>query len=159
MEYTAELFVEFLTKLGSLDKDIRSTLSASESMVSSRESKEQFEWQEVQNRLSQVQSLRVSKSKNVLTEYCNNVENIFSKEVSDKRSYFLRLQKCKEVLSLLTSAESIITNKEVYDSIKTGQTYSFNISIEDLLAGKIDFFGMSCCKHCNQRWKKKKKFQ
>lgn len=52
MEYTAELFVRFLTKLGSLDKDIRSTLSASDSMVSSRDSKEQFEWQEVQNRLS-----------------------------------------------------------------------------------------------------------
>ena len=65
MEYTAELFVRFLTKLGSLDKDIRSTLSASDSMVSSRDSKEQFEWQEVQNRLSQVQNLRVSKSKNV----------------------------------------------------------------------------------------------
>lgn len=79
MEYTAELFVRFLTKLGSLDKDIRSTLSASDSMVSSRDSKEQFEWQEVQNRLSQVQNLRVSKSKNVLTEYCNNVEKIFSK--------------------------------------------------------------------------------
>ena len=143
MEYTAELFVRFLTKLGSLDKDIRSTLSASDSMVSSRDSKEQFEWQEVQNRLSQVQNLRVSKSKNVLTEYCNNVEKIFSKEVSDKRSYFLRLQKCKEVLSLLTSAESIITDKDVYASIKTGQTYSVNISIEDLLAGKIDFIGMA----------------
>ena len=92
---------------------------------------------------SQVQNLRVSKSKNVLTEYCNNVEKIFSKEVSDKRSYFLRLQKCKEVLSLLTSAESIITDKDVYASIKTGQTYSVNISIEDLLAGKIDFIGMA----------------
>ena len=33
MEYTAELFAKFLTKLGPLDKDIRSILSAASSMV------------------------------------------------------------------------------------------------------------------------------
>ena len=59
MEYTAELFAKFLTKLGPLDKDIRSILSAASSMVTSRESKEQSEWHDVQSRLSQVQSLRV----------------------------------------------------------------------------------------------------
>ena len=59
MEYTAELFAKFLTKLGPLDKDIRSILSAASSMVTSRESKKQSEWYDVQSRLSQVQSLRV----------------------------------------------------------------------------------------------------
>lgn len=63
MEYTAELFVAFLEKLGTLDKEIRSTFSEADSMVSSRDSKEESEWHEVQRRLSQVQSLRVSKSK------------------------------------------------------------------------------------------------
>ena len=63
MEYTAELFARFLTKLESLDKDVRSTLSEADSKISSRDSKEQSEWHEVQNRLAQVQSSRVSKSK------------------------------------------------------------------------------------------------
>ena len=61
MEYTAELFARFLTKLESLDKDVRSTLSEADSKISSRDSKEQSEWHEVQNRLAQVQSSRVSK--------------------------------------------------------------------------------------------------
>lgn len=143
MEYTAELFVEFLKKLRLLDKDIKSTISAAESMVSSRDSKEQLEWHEVQSRLSQVQSLRVSKSKNVLSEYCKNVEEISSKEISNKRSYFARLEKCRELLSLIISAESSIANKDVYDSSKTSQTYPMKISIEDLIMGKIDFIGMA----------------
>lgn len=143
MEYTAELFVAFLEKLGTLDKEIRSTFSEADSMVSSRDSKEESEWHEVQRRLSQVQSLRVSKSKSVLNDYCNNVKEILSKEISNKRDYFVRLQKCKEVLSLIASAESSITDKNIYDSIKTSQSYQVDISIEDLLTGKTDFIGMA----------------
>ena len=143
MEYTAELFIKFLNKLEALDKDIRATFSKADSVVLARESKEQSEWHEVQNRLSQVQSLRVSKSKNILTNYCNNVEEILSKEISDKRSYFVRLQKCKEVLSLIISSENSITNKDVYDSSKMSQSHQVNSSVDDLINGKIDFIGMA----------------
>lgn len=110
MEYTAGLFANFLTKLISLDKDVKSTISEADRKVSSRDSKELSEWHEVQNRLSQVQNLRASKSKNVLTNYRNSVEEILSKEISDKMSSFARLEKCKEVLSLIISAESSIIN-------------------------------------------------
>lgn len=112
MEYTAGLFANFLTKLISLDKDVKSTISEADRKVSSRDSKELSEWHEVQNRLSQIQNLRASKSKNVLTNYGNSVEEILSKEISDKMSSFARLEKCKEVLSLIISAESSIINKK-----------------------------------------------
>ena len=115
MEYTAGLFANFLTKLISLDKDVKSTISEADRKVSSRDSKELSEWHEVQNRLSQVQNLRASKSKNVLTNYRNSVEEILSKEISDKMSSFARLEKCKEVLSLIISAESSIINKKIYN--------------------------------------------
>ena len=143
MEYTAELFAKFLTKLGPLDKDIRSILSAASSMVTSRESKKQSEWYDVQSRLSQVQSLRVSKGKSVLTSYRNYMDEILSKELSGKREHFMQLQKCKELLTLIVSAENSVTNKEAYDSSKTGKTHNINITIDDLIAGKIDFIGLA----------------
>ena len=143
MEYTAGLFANFLTKLISLDKDVKSTISEADRKVSSRDSKELSEWHEVQNRLSQVQNLRASKSKNVLTNYRNSVEEILSKEISDKMSSFARLEKCKEVLSLIISAESSIINKKIYNSSKTMQSHAVNISLEDLITGKTDFIEMA----------------
>lgn len=142
MEYTAGLFANFLTKLISLDKDVKSTISEADRKVSSRDSKELSEWHEVQNRLSQIQNLRASKSKNVLTNYRNSVEEILSKEISDKMSSFARLEKCKEVLSLIISAESSIINKKIYNSSKTMQSHPVNISLEDLITGKTDFIEM-----------------
>lgn len=143
MEYTAGLFANFLTKLISLDKDVKSTISEADRKVSSRDSKELSEWHEVQNRLSQIQNLRASKSKNVLTNYRNSVEEILSKEISDKMSSFARLEKCKEVLSLIISAESSIINKKIYNSSKTMQSHPVNISLEDLITGKTDFIEMA----------------
>lgn len=143
MEYTAELFAGFLTKLGSLDKDVRSTLSAADSMISSRDSKEQSEWHEVQNRLAQVQSSCVSKSKSVLTNYQSNIDTILSNDISSKKGYFTRLQKCKEVLSLIASAENSITNKTGYDASKESQSHQINITVDDLIAGKADFIGLA----------------
>ena len=143
MEYTAELFVRFLTKLGSLDKDVRSTLSAADSMISSRDSKEQSEWHEVQNRLAQVQSSCVSKSKSVLTNYQSNIDTILSNDISSKKEYFTRLQKCKEVLSLIASAENSITNKAEYDASKVTQAQQTNITVDDLISGKADFIGLA----------------
>lgn len=156
MEYTAELFAKFLTKLGTLDKDIRSTLSAADSMISTRESKEQSEWHDVQGKLSQVQSLRVSKSKAVLTSYHSSMEGILSKEIGIKKEYFTRLQKCKEVLSLIASAENSITDKGTYDSAKVGQSNAVSISVDELIAGKIDFIGLACAVNTTIRDGKKK---
>lgn len=143
MEYTAELFARFLTKLESLDKDVRSTLSEADSKISSRDSKEQSEWHEVQNRLAQVQSSRVSKSKSVLTNYHSNIDTILSNDISSKKEYFTRLQKCKEVLSLIASAENSITNKAEYAASKVTQAQQTNITVDDLISGKADFIGLA----------------
>lgn len=143
MEYTAELFANFLTKLGSLDKDIRSTLSAANSIITSRESKEQAEWHEVQSRLSEIQSLRVSKGTSVLTSYRSYMDDILSKELNSKKEHFLRLEKCKEMLSLIVSAENSITNKEAYNAAKTSRAYDISITIDNLIAGKIDFISLA----------------
>lgn len=143
MEYTAELFTKFLIKLELLDKEVKSIFSKADSEIASRDSEEQSEWQEVQSRLSKIQQLQVSKSKNILTNYHGSVDKILLKELDNKKNYFIRLQKCKELLSLIVSAENSIAKKDIYDSVKTKRTQSVNISVDDLLIGKIDFVGQA----------------
>lgn len=143
MEYTAELFENFLLKLESLDKDIKSTFSETQNKIDSCESKEESDWNDMQNRLIQVQNTYVSEGSSILSNYYNDMNDILEKELIGKNPYFTRLEKCKEILSMIVSAENSIINKEIYDSMKTKQTCNSKISLERLIVGNVDFIGLA----------------
>lgn len=143
MEYTAELFVNFLNKLSSLDKEVKSVLAAADKQIASREATEKKEWTAVRNRLEQTTKNMISKSNSICSSYRKGMDNVYANDIEDKKGIFTRLQKCKNILSLIISAENSITNKAEYNSVKTSQTHPVNITVDELIAGKADFIELA----------------
>lgn len=50
------------------------------------------------------------------------------------------MQKCNEILSIIRSAESGITDQNIYKLEENNSVPQLNISVDDLIDGKIDFY-------------------
>ncbi len=143
MEYTAEIFAKFLNKLGSFDNEVKSVLAAADKQMSSRETGEKKEWDSVHGKLEQLSRTQISKSSSAISAYRKSMDDVYSKDLTGKREIFTRLQKCKEVLSLISSAENSITSKSEYEANKSGQSHPVNITVDELIADKADFIGLA----------------
>lgn len=143
MEYTSKLFVDFLKKLIVFDKDSQSAIQVASRVKNDRDAGEKNEWDRVRTTAEQQAKNFSSKVQSIITDFQKQMDNVLSRDIGDKTVTFNRLQKCKEALVLISSAEKSITHKDVYESNKNGSSQQMSISIEDIINGKIDFVSMA----------------
>lgn len=143
MEYTSKLFVDFLKKLIVFDKDSQSAIQVASRVKNDRDAGEKNEWDRVRTTAEQQAKNFSSKVQSIITDFQKQMDNVLSRDIGDKTATFNRLQKCKEALVLISSAEKSITHKDVYESNKNGSSQQTSISIEDIINGKIDFVSMA----------------
>lgn len=143
MEYTSKLFVDFLKKLIVFDKDSQSAILVASRVKNDRDAGEKNEWGRVRTTAEQQAKNFSSKVQSIITDFQKQMDNVLSRDIGDKTATFNRLQKCKEALALISSAEKSITHKDVYESNKNGSSPQISISIEDIINEKIDFVSMA----------------
>lgn len=143
MEYTSKLFIDFLKKLIVFDKDSQSAILVASRVKNDRDAGEKNEWGRVRTTAEQQAKNFSSKVQSIITDFQKQMDNVLSRDIGDKTATFNRLQKCKEALVLISSAEKSITRKDVYESNKNGSSQQISISIEDIINGKIDFVSMA----------------
>lgn len=143
MEYTSKLFVDFLKKLIVFDKDSQSAIQVASRVKNDHNAGEKNEWDRVRTTAEQQAKNFSSKVQSIITDFQKQMDNVLSRDIGDKTATFNRLQKCKEALVLISSAEKSITHKDVYESNKNGSSQQMSISIEDIINGKIDFVSMA----------------
>ena len=118
MEYTSKLLVDFLKKLIVFDKDSRSVIEVASRVVRDRDAGEKDEWGRVRSSAEQQAKNYSSKVQSIVTDFQRQMDNVLSYDIRDKSNTFTRLQKCKEALALVSSAEKSITHKDVYEANK-----------------------------------------
>lgn len=139
MEFTEKMLADFLKKLIAFDKDSRTTIDVANRVVKDRDEGEKSEWNKVKVTADQKASNFASKFNSLVANYQSQVEGILSRDIDGKKGVFTRLQKCKELLSMVSSAEKSITDKSAYSAAGNSGTAPVSMSIEELLQGKIDF--------------------
>lgn len=143
MEYTSKLFVDFLKKLIIFDKDSQSVIQVASRVKNDRDAGEKSEWGRVRTTAEQQAKTYSNKVQSIIVDFQKQMDNVLSRDIGDKSGTFTRLQKCKEALVLISSAEKSITHKDVYESNKKGSSQQMSISIDDIINGKIDFVSMA----------------
>lgn len=143
MEYTSKLLVDFLKKLIVFDKDSRSVIEVASRVVRDRDAGEKDEWGRVRSSAEQQAKNYSSKVQSIVTDFQRQMDNVLSYDIRDKSNTFTRLQKCKEALALVSSAEKSITHKDVYEANKGNSSQQMSMSVDDIIQGKIDFIAMA----------------
>lgn len=144
MEYNSKLFVDFLNKLMAFDKDSQSAIWGTSRDINDRIAGEKREWRSICAAAEQQAHSYSDKIQSIIADFQKQTDSVLSCDISDKNSTFIRLQKCKEALALISSVENNITHKDVYScSVKQiAPSQKMSISIEDIIRGKIDFISM-----------------
>lgn len=143
MEYTSKLLVDFLKKLIVFDKDSHSVIEVASRVVRDRDAGEKDEWGRVRSSAEQQAKNYSSKVQSIVTDFQRQMDNILSYDIRDKNNTFTRLQKCKEALALISSAEKSITHKDIYEANKDNSSQQMSMSVDDIIQGKIDFIAMA----------------
>lgn len=143
MEYTSKLLVNFLKKLVVFDKDTRSAIEAVSQVFNIRTSEEKNEWRQVQYSAEQQSKSYSLKVQSITSDFQKQMNSTISRDITDKKSIFDRLQKCKDTITLISNAENSIIQKEVYEANKRDLPQEMSLSLEDIIQGKIDFIAMA----------------
>jgi len=140
MDYTPQVFVNFINKLIALDKDCRSIIFAAEEVFPERSAAEQKEWSKTKQTAMQCSSSFVVNSKKISDDLLSQMDKSFETGVNAYRKQFDRLQKCKELLAEIEGARN-----SVESSYKSSGSEAVHIefNIEQLIEGKIDFLSLS----------------
>ena len=139
MEFTKKLFIDFLKKLIAFDKDSCSTIDVASRVVKERDYEEKNEWSKVRSSAEQKAKGYASKADSIVSDFQKQVDGVLSRDFGEKSGTFARLQKCKEQLALVSSAEKSITDNATYLAETGNASVASDISIDDLLQGKVDF--------------------
>lgn len=139
MEFTKKLFIDFLKKLIAFDKDSCSTIDVASRVVKERDYEEKNEWSKVRSSAEQKAKSYASKADSIVSDFQKQVDGVLSRDFGEKSGIFARLQKCKEQLALVSSAEKSITDNATYLAETGNASVASDISIDDLLQGKVDF--------------------
>lgn len=139
MEFTKKLFIDFLRKLIAFDKDSCSRIDVASRVVKERDYEEKNEWSKVRSSAEQKAKGYASKADSIVSDFQKQVDGVLSRDFGEKSGIFARLQKCKEQLALVASAEKSITDKATYLAETGNDSVASDISIDDLLQGKVDF--------------------
>lgn len=143
MEFSEKLLIEFLKKIIIFDKDSRSAMDYASHTISDRYAEERKEWSKAVADTEQRVKNYSFKATDILNSSQKQIADILSIDIGNKKDVFNRLQKCKEQLTLLMSAEKSITDKKIYTEKGTNATEPSGITVDDILSGKIDFIAKS----------------
>ena len=143
MKYGARLLISFLEHLISFDEEAQSAIEAAARNKHNRKLEEKNEWRRVQSSVEQQLKSKSLKLKTVVSDYQQQMNNVISREVTDKRGVLARLQKCKEVITSIRNAESSIYSQEIYNANKGEVSQEIGFTIEDLIQEKIDFIALA----------------
>ena len=139
MEFTEKLFIDFLKKLIVFDEDSRSMINAASRVIKDRDEGEKNEWNKARTSAEQKTKGYISKADAAITDFQKQVDGIFSQDIAEKSGIFTRLQQCKEQLTLVMSAEKSIINKSMYKAEGENAAVPSEITVDDILQGKVDF--------------------
>lgn len=139
MVFTEKMFVDFLKKLIVFDEDSRSMIDIFSRVVKDRDKSENDEWNEVRTNAQEKAKEYVSKTDTIFSDFQKQVSSVLSHDIKEKKGVFLRLQKCIELLELVRTSEKSIMDRSAYSANMENTSASVDISIDDILQGKIDF--------------------
>ena len=137
--FTEKMLIDFLNKLSDFDRDNRAAIEAASCMIRDQDKYERNDRTKAVTSAEQNSMNHTSKMGRIIDDYHTRIDNAISIDIDRKSSTFLRLQKCKEKLSLIMSAENSITNKAAYSDKSMNATVYSGLSINSILEGKIDF--------------------
>lgn len=143
MEYTTQVFVNFLNKLIAFDKDCRSVIDKADSQAKERSLAEAKEWTQAVQGAEQRTKNHSTKHKSLLSDFQKQVENVLSYNIRDNSAQFSRLQKCKDILALIASAENAIVSRMVVENAKSIQPTGVSVTLDQLIAGNVDFLALA----------------
>ena len=143
MEYTSQLLVEFLKKLIEFDIEYKSAVDKTEQDIVAREEEEENEWNNVIIRTNTQISDFLNNMNTLLNECKNEIASISSCDIDTKKQTYLRLQKCKQTLSLIESVEKSITNREEYDKIGKEHSSSITMSLDEVISANDQFINLA----------------
>lgn len=139
MEYTAEIFVKFLSKVNSFDKEVQAIFAKADKSLAARALEDKIAWESICSKPTQLTKTYISHNSKIFSNSKGKIDDVCAKNIDDQKEKFNRLQKCKEILFLVGSIEKSIADKEMYDSNKLTQQHAIAITVDDLISGKIDF--------------------
>lgn len=137
MNYTANMFADFLKKLIILDKDCRSSIEASTKHLEARDTQESEEWMSVVNRASVKGKDKAGIFSTVTSEHKKRIDAAFSEDVGKKKAVCERLYKCQEGLELISKAESMILASG--NGRASASSVEMTFDLNDFLNGQYDF--------------------
>ena len=147
MRYTPKLFVEFLTKLMDFDSEVRAAKEAFSHVLQERSIQEKDEWFQAEISAQQKAKSYVSCVSSLLSDSQNGIRDILKCNLDKKSASFVRIQKCKEALTLIHSAEERITDKAAYNAYGsvpvTPVDAPANITVDRILQGEFNFISMA----------------
>lgn len=158
MEYTSKVFVDFIKKLIVLDKEFKSVLDISKRVVQDRAAGETSEWNATKTTLINVSGTYKAKVGNALADENKTISNIINNDISNKKTKFDKLQKCKEALATVISAEKSISDKEEYQKSSISEVSVDLKTAEDVVSAAFEFSGLANEINYASKTGKKKEF-
>lgn len=143
MEYTSKLFVDFLKKLIVFNKDSQSVIQIASRVKNDRDAGEKNEWGHVRTTAERQGKTYTDKVNAILADFQKQMDSVLSSDIGEKNNTFYRLQKCKDALVLIASAEKTIAYKDVYEANKNAPSQQQPVSVDDIINGKINFISMA----------------
>lgn len=139
LEFTEKMLISFMNKLISFDRDICSAMEDASDLIKDGDANETANRSKVIATAEQGIKRYAMKTDGIIADHHKQIDKILSIDFERNNSTFLRLQKCKEKLALVKSAEKSITNKSAYAKGSINTTVKSDISIDSILEGRIDF--------------------
>lgn len=140
MKYNEKLFVDFLENLIKLNQKSSELIEKASAEIERRNIDEKNEWNDTKKISDQQAETYSIKVKTIETDFQRKMSQISLEDIKNKEESFKRLQKCNEILSIIRSAESGITDQNIYKLEENNSVPQLNISVDDLIDGKIDFY-------------------
>lgn len=143
MEYTSKMFVDFLEKLIDFDKNAKYLIETALREKNMLDAKEREKWIQIRTEADQQLQTYFREIQSTIVDFRNNLDDTLTHDINEKSTIFSRIQKCKEVLTLISSAENSIICKDIYENKKRSSSKKASIFIDDIIDGKIDFVSMA----------------
>lgn len=138
MEYTSNIFVNFINRLIVFDKECKSLYGVVSYVENARNDDEKKEWSNKRYETEKFKNVFLGNNKELITTARNESEEILKKDISDKNSIFMKLQERKKLVLLIENAEASITYASNI-SKNQSQAGKLSYTVDELLSGKIDF--------------------
>lgn len=143
MEYTLNLFADFLNKLIIFDKDCNSAIKAISNDTREHYHNEEQKWEKIRLSAEEQANDCFSEVRSITNGFQTEVNKVFSTDIDGKAGTFTRLQKCKEYLSIISSAKKSIIHQEMYQNERDDSMSQISMNVEEIIQGKIDFVDMA----------------